>query len=74
MERRTSTSESSSQLNETPAWDIGELPILPPEFGEPPKLNFAEHLRFCDDMLRFNRRYGLKVQPGATPVSEEFVM
>ena len=74
MERKTSTGESSSQLNEAPVWDIGELPILPPEFGEAPRLSFWEHLRFCDEMLRFNGRMGIKVQPGATPVSEEFVM
>jgi len=73
MERKTSTAESNLQLNESSVWDL-ELPVLPPEFGEAPRLSFSEHLRFCDEMLRFNRRYGLSVQPGGTPVSEEFVL
>lgn len=74
MERKTSTGESKSRLNETPMWDIGELPVLPLEFGESPKLSFSEHLRFCDEMLRFNQRMGLNNQPGNLPSSEEFVM
>ena len=52
-----------------------ELPVLPPEFGEPPRLSFHEHLRFCGE---YRDRPRL-VPPTpyleqAPPVSEEFVL
>lgn len=74
MERKTSTDELNLQLNEVPIWDIGELPVLPPEFGEPPRLMFMEYLRFCDEMLRFNQRMGLNNQSRTAPSPIEFVM
>jgi hypothetical protein len=77
MEPRTSTGESSSQLNDRP-WSSSDfdldLPIDPDFRSEPPKLDFLQHLRFCDEILAFNHRIGRKKSTRATPASEEFVL
>jgi hypothetical protein len=74
MERKTCTDGSNLELRETPVWDIGELPVDPTFRSTARKLSFSEYLEFCDEMLRFNNRMGIKQRSDVTPVSEEFVM